>query len=360
MAKIPLSSSVGFAFAAQTQTAEGTYNAALDAITTSLSGDPDGTDEGLVLGDAQGINESGLTSITIGRRGRNKAVLAGSFTRPLSDYLLTEITALQFAFPFCGNRASQGAGPVDADLVPLVGVDAILEGAGLVGAAWGGGVGHIYQFGSPNPFSVLLYLPNVRLELLDCRCSSLAIEFVPGEIPVATADISVGSVKDPAAKGFSASVLPTTLDYGPQATVTAPTIEQVGNAWQETKGFSTLTLTITPSIAEISDSNAVDGLVKEVDGREVDIAATLFADDTDGVHEVDQAWATAVGDLDALSFQVGSDADTTNPNKAVQVVVDQPELQDVTPAPLGSQVGHTVNLKARHSTANNELDIIFR
>ncbi|MGH7338734.1 MAG: hypothetical protein ACREI7_14225, partial [Myxococcota bacterium] len=80
MAKKAFDVAVGFA----TQPAEGTYNPALDAIAATFAGNPAGTDDGLLLGDPEsGIGGSGL-SFGLGRVGRDKATLAGSFTRPLS------------------------------------------------------------------------------------------------------------------------------------------------------------------------------------------------------------------------------------------------------------------------------------
>lgn len=348
------------AFAAAPQTQEGSYDTTLDGITTALRGDPDGTDDGLVLGDpSAGIGESGL-SFTAGRRSRDKAVLSGGFTRPLSDFLAAEVRTLSFAFPFCGNRGTASTPPVDGDFQPLRGVEAILNGAGLVAAAWGGGVGYSCKFGSPSPFSILLWYFGNRLELLDCRCSSLSLNFTPGSIAVATAQIVVGSIKDPSAKGFSPVVIPTTLDYGPQADVSAPTIESVGHAWQETKGFQALDLVITPTIDDVLDSNATDGILKLPSARETKITATLFADDTDKVMELDQMFATAVGDLDQLSFQVGASAASGDTMVAVQVLVPTPEGDDTAPQKLGTRAGNTVNLIARNSTVNEELELIFR
>lgn len=351
---------VAVAFATQTQ--EGSYNSTLDTISATLDGDPDNTDDGLVLGDPEsGIGESGL-DFTAGRRSRDKAVLAGSFTRPLADFLAAEVRTFSFAFPFCGNRGDTTATPVDGDFVPLVGVDALLEGAGLVGAAWGAGVGHSYKFGSPDPFSALIYYFGNRLELLDCRLNSLAINFTPGSITIATADIAVGSIKDPAAKGFSVAALPT-LDYGPQATVSAPTIESVAHAWQATRGFQSLVLTITPDIQDIPDSNATDGILKEPSGRETTIEATLFADDASSneVYELDQVLATVAGDLDALTFTVGTPETTGSlPAVAVKILVPTPELDETAPQKLGSKAGNTVSLLARNAVANEELEFQFQ
>lgn len=355
---------VAAAFAPQSGEGEANYDSVLDAVTTSLEGIPGvgNVDDGLVLGDSgSGIGESGL-EFTVGRRRRVKAPVGTSDTRPMADFLAAEIPSFSFAFPFCGNRATVNVTtPVDDDFKPLRGVEAILNGAGLVAAAWGSGVGYSIKFGTVNPFSALLYASGLRLELSDCRCSSLAIEFTPGSIAIATAQIVVGSIKDPAAAGFAVATLPSTLDYDVQASVSAPVVESVGNAWKGTRGFSSLVLTITPGIVDLPDSNATDGIIKEVDGRETTIAATLFGDDagSDEVYEVDQLFTLADSGLDQLSFEVGSAAGANTAALAVQVLAPKPEVIDVVPAKLGSKAGSVVNMVLGHGTANSELEIIL-
>ncbi len=359
MAKFDFDIAIAFA----TQSAEGTYNAGLDAISATLDGDPDNTDDGLVLGDPEsGIGESGV-SFAAGRRSREKAVLSGGFTKPLADFLAAEVRTLSFSFPFCGSRRTTTVStPIDADFIPLAGVDAILVGAGMAGTAWGSGVGHSYKFATSIPISCLLYYFGNRLELLDCRVSSLSIDYTPGSIAVATADISVGSIKDPASTPVGVASLPT-LDYGTQATVSAPTIESVANAWSETRGFQSLVLTIANAVGDIKDSNATDGILKDSEGRETTIEATLFADDTTAgeVYELDQVYQTAAGGLDQLSFQVGAD-ETTGllPAVAHQVLVPTPELDETAPQKLGTRAGNTVKLIARNVTVNEEIEIIYR
>lgn len=355
MAKFDFDVAVAFA----PQSAEGVYDPTLDAISATLDGDPGGTDDGLLLGDsASGIGGSGLT-LVMGREGREKAVLGSSFTRPISDYLRTSVRSFQFAFPWCGNRGTISGTPADAEYEPLVGVQGLLAGLGMVGADWGSGDGRSWKFGAAEPLSALVYVNGFRGEFLDCRLNSLSINYTPGSIAIATADVAVGSVKDPAAKGFSPASLPT-LTYGPQATVSAPVIELVGNTWQDTKGFQSLTLTITPEIREDLDSNLTDGVSKAPAGRETKIEATMFGDDADKVHALDQAYATVGGDLDALSFQVGTDAGAAAIAEAIQLVAPQPALDQGAPQKLGTRGGDTVSLILGHDTANEELELIFR
>ncbi len=347
MAKFDFEVAVAFA----TQTAEGTYNATLDGITTSLS-----HTQGLLLGDPEaGVYESGLT-LTLGRKRKDKAFLGSSRSRPLSDFLAAEVPTFTFAVPFVGNRADASDPPVDADATPLVGIDALLEGVGLVGAAWGGGVGWEYAFGSPYPISALVYYSGNRLELLDCRCAH-SIVFPYAGIPILTATIEVGSIKD-----HSVAALPTTLTWGEQATVSAPTCVSLANQWQDTRGFGTGTLAITPEITDVGDVNAATGIVKEETDREVIFTGDLFADSTvDKGYEYSQLIETTQGNLDELSFLVGSAMTANNPAEAVAISIPDPELTEASPIALGSKAGHDVNLIGRGTgSGDNELYIRFR
>lgn len=341
----------------------------LDDVTTDLQGDrnPGGTDDddGLILGDPEsGIGESGL-SLTLGRRLREKAVVGSSFTRPLSDFLALDAPTFSFAFPFCNHRANVQATPAAADFVPHLGLDAILRAAGMVGAATGT-PGHEYTYGSDgyvNLMGSLVYYFGNRLELMDCRVATLAIDFTAGSIPIGTADVAVGSIKDPVLGDLPLSVqaLPSTLDYAEQATVSAPVVESVAFGWGNTRGFQSATLTINNTIEDIGDSNQVNGIVKEITSRETLFEGTLFADDTSTaeVYELEQLFNDADGDFDSLTFTVGTAASGSGAAKAFKVTIPKPELVDVAPQKLGSKAGNTITLRASHDTADSELQIEF-
>jgi hypothetical protein len=361
MAKFDFEVAVAFG----TQDAEGSYNDALDAITTSLTANEtpgaDSQPAGLILGDPEaGVRETGL-SLTLGRSKKDKAFVGSSFTRSLSDFLKAEVRTFTFAFPFCGNRADASGPPIAADATPFPAMDALLEGSGLVGVT-DAQPGWKYTFGSPNPISALIYYFGNRLELLDCRCA-LSILFEPGSIPVATATIEVGSIKDHSLPGYG---VPATLTYDvagvtAQQAVSAPVIQAVANTWREARGFSTAILGITPTFADIPDSNATTGVVKEQENREVTFEGTLFADDTtDEGHEYEQMTASDIATLDPLSFQVGDDMSGTDAVKAFEITIPDPEPDEVTIANLGTKAAHDVKLIARGATANSEFELLFR
>ena len=133
----------------------------------------------------------------------------------------------------------------------------------------------------------------------------------------------------------------------------------MAHTWQDLKGFSDLTITISQTIDEIGDSNIAGGTLKEVSARETTIVATMFADSVDDVYELDQTFADAVGDLDQLSFTVGTAAGANAAALAHQIIIPTPELDDSAPQKLGSKAGNTVSLIARNAVANAEFELDF-
>lgn len=351
-------SDFGVVVAFATQAAEGDYNDGLDAITDTID-----VSDGLVLGDADaGIRESGLT-LGFGRKKKDKAFIGTSFTRSLSDFLKAEVRTFSFAMPFCGNRVAVDGAPADGDAIPIVGLDALLEGMGLVGTAWGGAdVGHRYVFASPNPISSLIYYFDNRVELMDCRVSG-SILFVPEDRAILTATIEVGSIKD---HTLVANPAGGNLTYGEQQSVSAPVIKDVGFLWRtdddpRVGGFTTLTLNIAPSFADIPDSNAAEGVVKEAEDRVVSIEGSIFEEpDTDAGHVYEQLTAEDIATLDPIDFLVGDVMEDTFPAKAVGIIMPDPEPDEATINALGSKAGHDVTLIGRGAAENEELEIIFQ
>ncbi len=339
-----------------------TYNAGLDAITTAIEGDPNGTDDGLLLGDsASGEGGSGI-DFSIGRNVSEKPRVLGSYTRLLADLNRADVPSFTFAFPWVGPKRTTAGTPVNADFVPLKGVDALCNGAGLVAAAAGSGVGYDFEFGSPYPFSALVYYFGNRLELRSCRCSGFEIKWTPGGIAIATATIVVGDIKDPSADGITAAAAMTTVNYAVQATVSNPVVQQVGNLYSVSRGFSELALRIEQTIAETPDSNAVDGIVKEIDDREVSLEGTLYVDDAaEGeVYDLNQIFANAAGDLDDLSFTVGDAATGSDPALATEMLFTNNELSPSKPVKLGAKAATTVTLRPTNTVANKELTLTYR
>jgi hypothetical protein len=329
--------------AVATQVGEGTFNATLDGLTTSIT-----AAQGLLLPRED-------IEVTFAREEEEPAAVAGSFTMPMGAFKRRIVESLKLVVDFCGNRASPGGAPADADFVPITGLDALMHGLGISGSAWGSGVGQLHVYASTNPVSVLLHYNGVRYELLDCRVSG-EIEFTAGSPAKGSFEIAVGSIKD-----VTEAALPTTLTYGVQATVAPPIVEGVAHAWGATRGFETLTLGFEQEIEDVPDSNVATGFVKDKTSRVTKISIEgLYTDDSDEDFADTQAAVNSSGSLSQLSFQVGTNGVTGQPVKAVQIVVPQPVLVSVEKTKLGSKAAENVELEARHDTANAELQIIFR
>lgn len=363
MAKVTVNASNVVAVAFAPQTAEGTYETTLDGISATLAGDPNGTDNGLMLGlDGEGISNSGLT-YQVERVLEDQAVYAGSLTRGLSNLMRPSVSRLQFAFPFCGSRRTTTT-PVDNDFRPLRGVDGILQSAGLLSAVWTSGVGHEAVFSaSALPCSALVYLWGNRHELLDCRARSLEIAFAGGQVPKATVDLAVGSIKDPTTTPIGVASSPT-LTYGAQSTVSAPVANAVGFLWRgenPSVGLQEITLSIANSVGEFGDMNATYGVVQEIEDRTVEIQGLMYVEgnSTKEVFELEQILADSISDLTAMSWQVGAAAGAAVPARAVYVSLPSPEVIDVDYRNIGSKAAIQVTARARASAANGELTLRF-
>lgn len=350
MAKYAQSVAVGF----HTQTAEGTMDTGLDAITT-----PFADTDGLVLGTSTGLRDSGLT-FAWGRSKREKAPISGTFSRSLADFLRAEVRTFDFSAPFCGNRATASGTPADSEFDPIVGLQALLTGLGMQGSNWGSGVGRVWGFSSAAaasiPISSLLYASGMRIEMKDCRVAKAVFQFTAGDIPVLTSSLSVGSLNSTPTE----AAIPATITYGVQASQSAPRIVGIGNDWGPTRGFESLTITVDNKIDEVPDSNATDGFFYDPADREVKIEATIFKDDSDENMEYTQMILESAGSLEALTFTVGTAATAGSVIKAFSVSIPYPEVDEESFETLGSKAAGKVALIARGSVGNDELTFTFK
>lgn len=346
------------------QSLAGTYAPVLDAAVDAgnISGDIEGTDQGLLLGaSGQGLADSGVT-FTLARRQTPKPPYPGGFTRPLDDFLAPEIGTFTVAFPWVGSKRITTATPVDGDFAPLLAHTALLSGGlNLASAVWGAGVGHQFTpSGSEQPpFSAVVIGGGVRFKIIDCRLNSLSIIYTPGEIPIATADIA-GRIHNPA-KGDAvvAYALPT-IDYGSQSDVSDPALESAGFLWGgRAEGFSTLTLTFTPTVDNAPDSNAVDGLVASIAGFETRIALTRYATASFDEWAYDQLYKETTSDLVNTSFDTAPAATGLDPALAIRVTGQRMQPDDIALDAISGKGAETMNWTFRGDAANSESEILY-
>lgn len=308
---------------------------------------------GAVLGDPNaGQMESGI-SYSLARVGRERGYAAGSFSNLGSDYLRTDVGTLTIAFALAGNRATLGGSPADADFAHTadVGIDAILQACGLSGAAYGSGVGWVYTPTDAAACSIRIWDSGMSYGLKDV-VGTLEFSMTPGEVAICTATLS--GVLD-----TEATITFPTFDYGVQATVSAPVVENMGASWGATRGWSECTITIDNQIEDVPDSNAEGGTRSRQTGRTVTVDMTLRSDSSAGI---DYEYTNLVGDgpTDNMTAATGTSAAT---EAATHWAIDVADLQitdDLTPDRVGGEHVNKITAVATSQTADGEFSLIFQ
>lgn len=337
-----------FAIAFAPQVAEGTFNAALAAITTALA-----DTDGLVLGvSGEGEADSGI-EVDMEALREEAATLGGSFTRPPGRVTRRKIK-LTATLPWCGNRQNAADPPADANFVPGVGFGALLGATGIVVGAWGAGVGQRGVPGAVSKCSGLAYINGQRYGLLDCVVSTATPAYTAGETPAIAFEVEVGSVE------FATEDPLPTLDFGEQATVQPPIVENAGHAWGMTRGFEELEIEISNEVEDVPDSNAPTGLIPERTAREITVKGKMYKDDANALFEWEQLGEDEAGDLEALSFQIGTSAVALGPILAIGVNIPMLEITTVKETTIGGKAAVEIEGVARHTSPNSEIEFLFR
>lgn len=311
------------AIAAAIQTARGTEN--IPANWTS--GTFDETD-GAILGDREsGDAESGITLPTFARRARAVADVAGSFTKQPDSFEENEVQSLTLTFQAKGNGAT--VTPSAGETQPDAGIDAIVEGAGLIGA---NGTSPVVNYtprhnassgGAKAYLTIGLWIGSTRWYLKDCIVQRLRLTMPAGEAPLFVAEIVVGSI-------FSktASVTFPTVTYGNQATLSAPVVTSAPMTYGTAKGFGTMDLIVENDIERTPDSNEASGIRLGVGGRTIRIEGTLFLDAANPDFEYDEL-ERASGARSHATIQLGAVAGAADTANGIRI-----EAKDVQPTSL--------------------------
>lgn len=302
MAKIAIG---GIATAVAVQDGFGDLGTAADAVAALTT--PLDLSDGVVLGDkGSGDSESGIVVPNIKGDYRPVAQVAASWTESADSFQKALAEGFQFSWEMQGNGDTPAPAVGDADLSVIIpGLEAILECAGLTGAAGGAGVEQDY---TPRATAIYttwkLWHGSLAFVFNDCLVETLEFAFTPGGKCIATATIKVGTYDHTTAiTGFTFP----TIDYEEMTDIAGPTVEGVAHtAFGHVRGFADLVITISNPTETFPDSNIdVTGEYIAQKERIISVSGQLYVDsgDDDAVHAQLKA---LVAPTDTLSLQVGT------------------------------------------------------
>lgn len=349
-----------------TQSVRGTVNSNIPAIGSGsgTGNEVENVTDGAVLGDPDsGTGESGI-SLQLGKNITEKAVITGSFSRDFANFIGRTIESFSMAIPLKGNGTASPS--VDGDYTPDVGIDALLQAAGLSGSAWGSGVGWAYVPAATQIISAGVYFgrtsadDGLRILLKDLEAAGLTLSFTPGQIAVAT--FNLGGVFDSADTTGTWPSSP--FEYGNQSSLSAPSVAEVNFEWgpdtpaDRSLGFESLEISIDNETEDVPASNVSGGSTPRQTGRTITITGKINAEDGDIDFEIDQLAEDAIANAEELNFTVGTAGGSTA--NAYRVRVPDPELISLEPAdPMGASAAWNIELRARASAANGEFELIY-
>lgn len=331
---------IGIAFGPQTTL--GTWD---DPVSGAIN-----LDDGLILGDrASGAKESGIDFSTA-RILREKPDLGSSFTRQASDFRREGVDTFRFSFPLAGNRLTVGATPLDSEFEHQQGIKALLAACGLVGIADASGVGFRYTPTkiSGNEASASLWSSGSKYQIKDI-VGSLEIVFTPGDIAIATATLT-GLVDDLVPEAFP------TLDFEEQATISAPSVEEVAHSWgigAVARGFQELTIRIDNNLTDFGDANAEGGFRKRQGRRTIGATGIIIGDSADIDFERNELVRTSAP-TDDLTFQVGAVTPASSSAVAYKVEIFNPEVLNLRNQEQGEVHTSAVELAATQVSGSED------
>ncbi len=268
------------------QTVLGTANAAIVALSDA---DVDETD-GIILGDIDsGDDNTGITLPEFVRQSQAIPDHAGSFTKKATLFEKIGAEGMAITFQLKGSGAANT--PLPEEAKPLVGIDALYEGAGLVGlAVVAGDPKYAYTPNAGTKYiTIRLWSAEQSWVFQDCLVETLTFPFVGGETTVVTASIRVGSVLS-----HDILALPGLIEYGTMETLTPPLTELTAYQWGSTRGFGNLTVEISNAIEDIEDSNKIGGIRIDQSERAFNVTGSIWMDDADIDFEYQQVIDGAV------------------------------------------------------------------
>lgn len=336
---------IGVAFGVQS--ARGVINATIDAM---KGGTSFGLSDGIVLGDRDsGIYNSGIDTPTFERKLREVADVPGSFTKQASTFLETLVEGFSFTWQLKGNGASST--PSSGQAQPDVGINALLEGSGLVGAA---GTSPVYEYTSATTTKYLsahLRVGELEFVFKDILVDTLTLTPTPGGIVLAQATMAVGSLDFQ-----NSGVTFPTYTFGTMATTEAPLVVGVANTWSTVRGFNSCSITISNDIEDVEDSNEATGFRKSPTGRTFEAEEAIWVDTVAALYELERLQGTASA---AKFFQVGAVAGVGNPLVGFEARFTGPECRSVKHEDRDNYINATVNYVGVSGSAQGEFLLTF-
>ena len=354
MAKIAIG---GIATAVGVQSAFGVVDGDAAAVAAlDHTGSPDLSD-GHVLGDkGSGDSESGIVVPNIKGDYLPVAQVAASWTESADKFQKALAEGFAFSWVMQGNGDTPAPAVGDADLSVIIpGLEAILECAGLTGAAGGAGVEQDY---TPRATAIYttwkLWHGSLAFVFNDCLVESLEFAFTPGGKCIATANVTVGTYDHTTAiTGFTFP----TIDYEEMVDLAGPTVEGVAHtAFGHVRGFEDLVITISNPVETFKDSNVdVTGEYIAQKQRIISVTGRIYVDsaDDDAAHA---QLKSLVAPTDTLSLQVGTAAAT--PINAFKMEVFNLQPKDIKYSETGDfLIVELGDSKATGLTAGSEFQL---
>lgn len=336
------------ALCALPQSGFGTANTTITGLTDTVT-----TADGLIIGvGTTGDGDSGIDLATHTREGLEAARIGNS--AQADTFLRESPSGLKITFALGGGRNTADNPTVDANFnlaTHFPGMDAVLKGAGLTGAAWGSGVGHEYKpSGDLTYLTVAVWFGGLKVVYQDVVVSSLTLSFPPGEKATAEVEFSTPTVTSWATQAL------TTITAGNQSTTT-PTVQAVAHSFGATRPFETMEITISPATEESPDSNATNGVRIRQTGVDVTASSTMYAYTANPDHDRDVLILTSAPTTD-LTFALGSATANAGVANSVAIELNNVLVRSIRPPKLGTHLGYEVELEGKAiSTAGTEFTL---
>lgn len=320
--------------------------------------------DGAVLGSSgSGVGETGI-AFALSKDYSDKVVNTGSFSRNFANYLGQRVDSFSIVIDLKGNGGTASDPIVAGDFAHDAGIAALWRAAGLTDNQTTGGNAMTPR--ATQLVTAALYFGNEgsnggRVILRDVECSSWSMQLIPGQVGTVTFEF-VGVV-DSYDEGGSWPA--TAFEYGTQATLSAPIVQNVGFAWgpdtpaDREIGFSTFTMTQTNAFEEIPSSNSSTGTTQRQTGRETRVEATIDGESTGFLYELNQLAESNIANAEALDWTIGTAATAGDTINAISLSVPDPELISLTPNRLGDAQAWDVSLIARTAGTNNEFTLTY-